>query len=113
MKKKVIGILVCMMLMAVIPAAAGMNCNTEPDAETEGLVKERIILRGLIINPHTTLGGKFVFLGIRVHYTAIGMQGIRRGVLHMQRITLPDTPNGLITNGYMLASYRGHIDNII
>ena len=113
MKKKVIGILVCMMLMAVIPAAAGLNCNTEPEVGTEGIVKERIIMRGLIVNPHTTFGGKFAFIGIRVHYTAIGIQGVRRGILHMQRITLPDTPNGIITNGYMLISFRGHIDDII
>lgn len=102
-----------MMLMAVIPAAAGLNCNTESGAETEGLIKERIIMRGLIFNPHTTFGGKFAFIGIRVHYTAIGIQGVRRGILHMQRITLPDTPNGIITNGYMLISFRGHIDDIV
>ncbi len=113
MKKKVIGILVCMMLMAVIPAAAGLNCNTEPEVGTEGIVKERIIMRGLIVNPHTNFGGKFAFLGIRVHYTVIGIQGVRRGILHMQRITLPDTPNGIITNGYMLILFRGHIGDII
>lgn len=113
MKKKVIGILVCMMLMAVIPAAAGLNCNSEPEVGTEGLVKERIIMRGLIANPHTTFGGKFAFLGIRVHYTVIGVQGVRRGILNMKRITLPDTPNGIVTNRYMLISLRGHIDDII
>ena len=113
MKKKVIGILVCMMLMTLIPAAAGLNCNTEPEVGTEGLVKERIIMRGLIVNPHTTVGGKFTFLGIRVHYTVIGIQGFRHGILHMQRITLPDVPNGIVTNGYMLILLRGHIDDII
>lgn len=102
-----------MMLMAVIPAAAGLNCNTEPEVGTEGLVKERIIMRGLIVNPHTTFGGKFAFLGIRVHYTVIGLQGVRRGILHMKSITLPDMPNGMITNGYMLISLRGHIEDIL
>ena len=121
MKKKVIGILVCIMLMAVIPTAAGMNCDTKtkaiandgPDSETEGLLKDKIILRGIVFNPHTTIGGKFAFIGVRVHYTAIGVQGIRRGILNMQRITLPDTPNGLITNGYMIVSFKGDIESII
>ena len=113
MKKKIIGILVCMMLMAVIPTAAGLQLDTEPEEETTGLLKQRIILRGLVLNPHTTIGGKFAFLGIRVHYTAVGIQGIRRGILHLQRIVLPDTPNGFITNGYMIVSFRGDIDSII
>jgi len=113
MKKKIIGILVCVMLMAVIPAAAGLQVDTEPQEETTGLLKQRIVMRGLVLNPHTTLGGKFAFIGIRVHYTAIGIQGVQRGVLHLQRIVLPDTPKGLITNGYMIVSFRGDIDSII
>jgi hypothetical protein len=113
MKKKVIGIFVCIMLMAVIPASAGLNCNTEPEVETKGLVKERILMRGVIVNPHTTVGGKFAFFGIRVHYTVIGTQGFRYGTLNMQRITLPEIPNGIVKNGYMLISLRGHIDGII
>ena len=113
MKKKVIGILVCMMLMAVIPAAAGLNVNTEPDTGTTGLVKERIIMRGIILNPHTTRGGDFAFYGLRVHYMSVGPQGIKSGVVHLQRITLAASPNGLITNGFLLITFRGRIDDII
>jgi len=121
MKKKVIGILVCIMLMAVIPTAAGMNCDTKtkaiandgPDSETEGLLKDKIILRGIVFNPHTTFGGKFAFFSFRVHYTAIGIQGIRTGTLLMRRVTLPDDPNGFIGNMYMFCTLRARLDDIV
>ncbi|MFO7678176.1 MAG: hypothetical protein R6V50_07345 [Thermoplasmatota archaeon] len=113
MKKKIIGILACFLMLAVIPTASGLLNTAQQEAEPISIVKERIILRGVILNPRTTLGGKFAFYGVRVHYTSIGIQGIRRGVINMQRITLPDSPNGIISNGYIFASIRGNIENII
>lgn len=113
MKKKIIGILACMLILSVIPTASGLLSRTQDDVETTGILKERIILRGIILNPRTTLGGRFAFFGVRVHYTAIGVQGVRRGVINMQRITLAESPNGLIYNGYIFASYRGRIENVI
>jgi hypothetical protein len=113
MKKKIIGILACLLILSVIPTASGLLNTTQEDVENTGIVKERIILRGIILNPRTTLGGKFAFLGVRVHYTSIGLQGIRRGVINMQRITLPESPNGIIYNGYIFASFRGKIENVI
>jgi len=113
MKKQVIGILVCMMLMAMIPVAAGLNLNTNPDTEPVGIGKELIILRGVGTGFRTGVAGKVIFFGVRVHYTAIGLQGVRRGVLRLQRITLPDAPNGIITNSFICVMLRGHIDDII
>ena len=124
MKKKVIGILVCIMLMAVIPTAAGLNCDTQakeakilsddnPDSETEGLLKDRIILRGIVFNPHTTFGGKFAFFGVRVHYTAIGLEGVRTGSILLKRVTLPADPNGFIGNTYICVTLRARLDDIV
>jgi len=118
MKKKVIGILVCMMLMAVMPAAAGLNCDTETtetkiifnnEPEPEGLL-DKTIMRGVVLFPRSTFGGEFRFFALRIHYTTIYMGGIKSGTILLRSITLPSIPNGFIGNFYIIGSFRGNLD---
>ena len=68
-KRKVIGIFVCMLMLATIPLAAGMTIDSEPDdKETTDL--GRTILRGFVLNNRNSgFGNKF--FALRVHYIKI------------------------------------------
>ena len=105
MKKKIIGIALCVLLLAVIPTAAGLNIHCEKDtgdlSEPTPILPQRIVMRGIILNPHTTFGGQFAFFALRVTYKSFGLQGMRTGTLFMKRVVLEEPPNGLITNGYL------------
>ena len=120
MKKKVIGILVCMMLMAMIPAAAGLNCDIQEtetkkiisvDPETEGLL-DRTTFRGIVLFQRGTRGGNYKFFAIRLHYTTITLGGVKTGNILMKSITLPDVPNGYHGNFYIMGTFRGNFDNV-
>jgi len=118
MKKKVIGILVCMMLMAMIPVAAGLNydtettetkfiCNNEPEPES---ILDYTIIRGVVLSPRSTFGGDFRFFAVRIHYITIYLGGIKTGTIILRSITLPSIPNGFVGNFYILGSFRGNLD---
>ena len=118
MKKKIIGILVCIMLMAMIPVAAGLNCETQTTEiksisdngpEPEGLL-DRTIIRGIVMFPRATRDGDFKFFAIRLHYTTIALGEVKTGSILLRSITLPNVPNGLIGNFYILCSFRGNLD---
>jgi len=118
MKKKVIGILVCMMLMAMIPVAAGLNCDTETtetklicnnEPGREGLL-DYTIIRGVTLFSRSTFGGEFRFFAVRIHYTTIYIGGVKSGTIILRSITLPSIPNGFIGNFYIMGSFRGNLD---
>lgn len=115
MKKKIIGILICSVLLSAIPVVAESNTIIDniDDVAPTGVIKDRIIMRGLVLNPHTSIGGSFVFFSLRVHYMSFGTQGLKTGIVHLRRLTLPEAPNGIITNGFILITFKGHIDQII
>ena len=130
MNKKIVGILVCMMLMVMIPGAAGLNyddvateeinviCSDEPketkvisDDEPEPTgIFDRTIIRGVILFPRSTLGGGFRFLALRLHYTTFYLGGVKKGTLMLRSITLPDVPTGYIGNYYITGAFRGNLD---
>lgn len=49
MKKKIIGLLVCMLMLTTIPLAAGITTETEPDKEPT-LDVGRVFLKGLLFH---------------------------------------------------------------
>ncbi len=118
MKKKVIGILVCMMLMAMIPAAAGLNLDIQEtetniicdnDPENEGIL-DHTMIRGIVMFPRATRNGDFKFFAIRLHYTTIALGGVKTGSILLRSVTLPNIPNGFIGNLYLIGSFRGNLD---
>jgi hypothetical protein len=48
MKKKIIGLLICMLMLTTIPLAAGMTEETEQDPETQAI--GRVFLKGLLFH---------------------------------------------------------------
>ena len=116
MKRKVIGILVCMMLMAMIPVAAGLNCDTETtetklicNNEPEGVL-DYTIIRGVTLFSRSTFGGEFKFFAVRIHYTTVYIGGVKSGTIMLRSITLPNIPNGFIGNFYIMGAFRGNLD---
>ena len=61
MKKKTIGILVCMMMLATIPIAAGMNCDISPEpAMTPTGGEKQTFIIGITTEPETGPLGKII-----------------------------------------------------
>ena len=130
MKKKIVGILTCMMLMVIIPGAAGLNYDADTTEETNLIcddvleetnlicddepeptgILDRTIIRGVVLFPRSTFGGEFRFFAARIHYTTIYLGGIKSGTIMLRSITLPSIPNGFIGNFYIMGSFRGNLD---
>ena len=116
MKKKLIGILVCMMMLALIPAAAGFNCKPEQtetkplsDIELDDLFG-RTVIRGVVLFPRATRNGDFKFFAVRIHYNTLYMGGVKSGTIVGKSITLSNIPNGFIGSFYLFGSFRGNLD---
>jgi len=110
MKKKVIGILVCMMMLAMIPLAAGLDVEKQlPEKDTTGGL-DKTLIRGIVLFPRSSMGGDFKFFAVRVHYTTISLGGIKSGTILLQRISLPEIPTGIVGNFYLMGSFRGNLD---
>ena len=118
MKKKIIGILVCTMLMAMMPVVAGLNYDTETtetkfisnnEPEPEGIL-DHTIIRGVVLFPRSAFGGEFRFFAVRIYYTTIYLGGVKSGTIILRNITLPSIPNGFIGNFYIMGLFRGNLD---
>jgi hypothetical protein len=109
MKKKVIGILVCMMLLALIPMAAGMTCETS-QSESTGLL-DKTTIRGIVLFPRLKDGGKTVtFLAVRLHYRTTNLGETRTGVLRVAHVEIPNNFNGYMGKFYIFGTFRGALD---
>ena len=117
-KRKVLGIFICVLMLATIPLAAGMAVDSEPgDPETEATDVGRTIIRGLVLNYRSTgLGHKF--FALRIHYTEITATTRTMGVITMKTVSVGREANigyhyggpaGMI--GYMAGfTFKGGID---
>jgi len=84
-KRKIIGVLICMLLLTTIPLAAGMTIEkeTEPEEEPEGIFGITII-RGFVANVKQR-GTDITFRAIRLHYLTISVMEKSIGVLHFEK----------------------------
>ena len=89
-KRKIIGILICMLLLTTIPLAAGMTVEkeTEPEEEPEGIFGITII-RGFVSNVKQS-GASITFRAIRLHYLTISGMEQSIGVLRFEKCTVDD-----------------------
>ncbi len=115
-KRKILGIFICVLMLAIIPLTAGMTVDSEPD-NPETTEIGRTIIRGFVLNYRPTgLGHKF--FALRIHYVEI--IGLKRtsGVITMSPVSVGREANiGFNYNGpfgmfgYMLgATFKGGID---
>ena len=109
MKSKVVGVLVCMMMLATIPIAAGLNCEIEPECKTTDIFAKTTI-RGIVLFPRISQDGKTInFLAIRLNFRTIEPDGINYGVVKLHRFQIPKNFNGYLGNYYIFGSFRGSL----
>ena len=114
MKGKRIGILICMMILAIIPIAAGMTAEPEPDTGTTDI--GRTIVRGFFVN-FKSIGLKNQFFAVRIHYSEITGTEFTSGIVRFSRVQVGKLTGGYIREGltgmfgYMaLATFKGGIE---
>jgi hypothetical protein len=83
MKKKMIGLFICMLLVATIPLAAGMTDHTDNTTGTTALKKT--IMFGIVANSKVT-GRLITFRAVWIHYRVIG--GGQTGKIIGQKVTI-------------------------
>lgn len=113
LKKKVISIVVCLLIILTVPLATGIQQKSEPESADIG----RVWLRGLCFNL-VDLGHKNFGWAIRVHYIEFTPTERTTGVLRLKRIAFGDSilagrmyepgPIGFFT--YVFGIFRGGIE---
>lgn len=114
-KRKILGILVCMLMLTTIPLAAGGMNDKSPEPETTELIG-RAIVRGFFMNPEYN-GNDIEFRAIRIHYTVFTGTETAIGIVRLKKC---EVKNGLFSNihtfgplnnfGYIIGFYQGGID---
>jgi hypothetical protein len=97
MKRKLIGLFVCMLLVATIPLAAGVT-EEKHEEPTDGILGWTII-RGWIMNLQKD-GNTLKFRALRLHYTEFSGMETATGVLRGVRVKISDMgPDRQLTFG--------------
>jgi len=110
MNSKVVGILVCMMMLTTIPIASGLNCEVGYKCGTTGIF-DKTIIRGIVLFPRVSQDGKTInFLALRLSFRTIYLDGITHGIVKFQRIQIPNNFKGYLGNFYIFGSFRGSLD---
>ena len=110
MKSKVVGILVCMMMLATIPIAAGLNSEVGYECGTTGIF-DKTIIRGIVLFPKVSQDGKTInFLALRLSFRTIYLDGITHGIVKFQCIQIPSNFKGYFGKFYIIGTFRGSLD---
>ena len=108
MNKKILCILVCMLMLAIIPTAAGMQRDNEKE-KSDGIF-DRTYVQGFILGSQTE-GIYTTFFALRVKYTTYNLFGQADcGVLILHRVTFPGRLNGYIGQFYISGQFWGSIE---
>jgi hypothetical protein len=108
--KKIIAIFMCMLMIMLIPVAAGATDKNVKEPQTADI--GYTIIRGFITKPQLENGGHFIsFRCIYVHYMEKGIGAKEHGSLHMlQKLIVENKFTGYIGNHFIIAKIHGTID---
>lgn len=111
MKSRLVGILMCIMLVAAVPIAAGAVIPKDQQSQPTNLF-DTTIIHGIVLFKRVTDGGKNIrFFALRVQYWTISLDGDHRsGVIKLRPIIIPDSMKGYYRNFYIVAVFHGRID---
>ncbi len=87
LKKKILSIIICILIISTVPLAAGIN-DEEPESQTTDI--GRVWLRGLCFNL-VDLGHKNYGWAIRVHYIEFTPTERTTGFVTLKRIAFGDS----------------------
>jgi hypothetical protein len=110
MKSKLVGIVICLMMLATILPITAM-ATTDNTANPTGIF-DHTTIRGIVLFKRTSDGGKNVhFFAVRLHYSTIRLSGEHfSGVLKMQTITVPSDMTGFYGRMFIFASFHGALN---
>ena len=117
-KRKMLGIFVCMLMLTAIPLAAGMAERVDPEEKATDSVFGWTIIRGFVGNMKKQ-GNKLYFRAIRLHYTEFTGMETSTGVIRFKRCRISDMgPDRQFTFGplgsfsWILAICHGGVDEL-
>jgi hypothetical protein len=108
--KKILAIFMCMLVIALIPVAAGATTEQNNGPQTSAMGSTTI--RGLITKPQLENGGHYVsFRCIWVHYSTRGIGQTQSGFLHMfQKLVLKNNFQGYLGDHMIMAHFPGLLE---
>ena len=105
MNRKIVGVLLCMLMVAAIPVAAGMQCDTGTEEPLGPFSKTTV--RGFILGSSTD-GWSTSFFALRVKYTTTNLFGEQESdVLILQRVTFTGKLIGHLGKFYISGIFHG------
>jgi hypothetical protein len=112
--KKILAIFMCMLMITLIPVAAGAAEKQTKDPQPADIGVTHI--RGIITEPSFTYGMKYItFRCVWVHYTTRGLGEHSSGTLHLlQKLTLKNDFQGVFFGKHMfkfiMGSFPGELE---
>jgi hypothetical protein len=112
MRKKLMGILACVMMLATILPITAIAADSTSHRNSTGMF-DHTTIRGIVLFKRTSEGGKNIhFFAIRVHYSTIRLSGEHEnGLIKMEPIVIPSDMNGMYSHLYIFASFHGVIQH--
>jgi hypothetical protein len=106
MKRKIIGMLVCMLLLATIPLAAGINDDRDIKQELQQpKTGKRTFVSGVIAFYRVSGGGNYITLfAISVRHGQIGGE---YGIYRLQPVRFPNSFHGIMVTPFILGWFDG------
>ncbi len=110
-KKQLLGLFICMLMVAMMPMAAGTNV-ADDTYEEEPTQLGSCTLRGFITKPTLVNGGHYIqFRVLYLHYSSRSLGQTEQGVLRgFQKITLPNDFTGYLGNHWCWARFSCPLD---
>lgn len=109
MKLKLLGFLVCMIVLITMPIASGLNYDITPECKIKDALAKTTI-RGIVLFPKISQDGKTInFLAIRLHFRTIDVDGFSSGIVKLHYFQIPNNFNGFFGNFYIFGSFRGKL----
>lgn len=111
-RKKMMGLFMCMLMLATIPMVTAVETETTTPPEEETTDIGATFIRGLITRPRLVNGGRHIeFRAIYVHYRTRSIGESQTGTLKLlQKLTLNNDFTGFVGNHYIFARFDGKLD---
>jgi hypothetical protein len=112
MKSKLVGIMICVMMLATILPITAMATTDSTAHKNPSGPFDHTTIRGIVLFKRTSDGGKNIhFFAIRIHYSTIWLSGEHEdGVLKMSPIVIPSDMTGFYGGFYIFVSFHGALN---
>ena len=106
MNKKIVGIILCTLMLATIPLAAAMPHEAENATENTGIF-DRTVVQGIILGSRSE-GRVTSFFAIFVHYKTYSLLGEKdSGVLMFQKVSFTGKFTGHLGRFFVMGTFPG------